>query len=158
MSLMLPLTFGINLTPIDCHCFTPLLSAFLQITHQHIHAAHPNPLCQQCLPNQLLTLLHSFVLCIPPNHPAAEPCCTSKSPLPTMPAKAPSDFSFHTFNTPLQTLHLQNSHTHTHTHNKQPISQQPKHHDSTFQHSKATHNTSIMRGILVITFCGHHIL
>ena len=112
-SLLLPLTFDVNLTPIDCHHFTPLLSAFLQITHQHIHAAHPNPLCQQCLPNQLLTLLHSFVLCIPPNHPAAEPCCTSKSPLPTMPAKAPSDFSFHTFNTPLQTLQLHNSHTHT---------------------------------------------
>ena len=27
------------------------------------------------------------VVCFPPNHPSAEPCCTSKSPLPTMPAK-----------------------------------------------------------------------
>ena len=72
---------------INCsHCFTPLSSAFLQITHQQNHAAHPNLLCQQCLPNQLL-ILH-----------------------------VPSDLSFHTFNTPLQTLH--NSHTHTHTHTK----------------------------------------
>ena len=110
--LHIQIPFANSACQINCsHCFTPLLSAFLQITRQQNHAAHPNLLCQQCLPK------HQVI-----------------------------------FHFTLSTHHFKHSSStiHTHTHPQQLISQQPKHHDSTFQHSNPTHNTSIMRGNLVV--------
>ena len=49
--LHIQIPFANSACQINCsHCFTPLFSAFLQITRQQNHAAHPNLLCQQCLP------------------------------------------------------------------------------------------------------------